>query len=106
VGFADVAGKFVPHFWKDVVELYFIRKPRPARIVLGNIFENVDHMMYGYGRMPIFAGGVVTGWRLVNPEAVQDPVTFVPLDEQARAELRTILGLPASAPLASWLDIG
>ena len=106
VGFADDAGKFVPHFWKDVVELYFIRRPRPDAIVLRNVFENVDHMMYGYGRTPTFDQGTVTGWRLVDPAAVQDPVTFVPLDDAARTELRTLLGLPADAPLAAWLDIG
>jgi hypothetical protein len=106
VGFADFHEKFVPHFWKDVVELYFVRRPRPERIVLGNIFENVDHMMYGYGRAPIFDGGTVTGWRLVDPALVQDPVTFVPLDEPARAELRTILDLPVDSPIDSWLDVG
>lgn len=106
VGFADFTEKFVPHFWKDVVELYFIRRPRPERIELGNIFENVDHMMYGYGRAAIFEGGTITGWRLVDPAAVQDPVTFVPLDDAARAELRTLLGLPADAPLEAWLDVG
>ena len=103
---ADFHEKFVPHFWKDVVELYFVRRPRPERIVLGNIFENVDHMMYGYGRAPIFDGGTVTGWRLVDPALVQDPVTFVPLDEPARAELRTILDLPVDSPIDSWLDVG
>lgn len=106
VGFADVRGKFVPHFWKDVVELYFIRRPRPAEVVLRNIFENVDHMMYGYGRAPIFEGGTVMGWRLVDPAAVQDPVTFVPLDAAGRDALRAILGLPAGTVIAGWLDIG
>ncbi len=106
VGFADVRGKFVPHFWKDVVELYFIRRPRPQQIVLRNIFENVDHMMYGYGRVPVVEGATVKGWRLVDPAAVQDPVTFVPLDDDAVAELRGILGLPADAPLPRWLDVG
>jgi hypothetical protein len=106
VGFADVRGKFVPHFWKDVVELCFIRRPRPAEVVLRTIFENVDHMMYGYGRTPIFAGTKVTGWRLVDPAAVQDPVTFVPLDAAARDELRDILTLPAGTVLPGWLDIG
>ncbi|MFN9369745.1 MAG: hypothetical protein ACK6CT_13440 [Planctomycetia bacterium] len=105
-GFADARGAFVPHFWKDVVELYFIRRPRPAALVLQNVFENVDHMMYGYGRAPIFEGTKVTGWRLIDPAAVQDPVTFVPLDAAARDELRAILGLPATAPLPGWLDIG
>ena len=27
-------------------------------------------------------------------------------DDAARTELRTLLGLPADAPLAAWLDIG
>jgi hypothetical protein len=106
VGFADVRGKFVPHFWKDVIELYFIRRPRPQQVVLRNIFENVDHMMYGYGRVPVVEAATVKGWRLVDPAAVQDPVTFVPLDDDAVAELRGILGLPADAPLPHWLDIG
>ena len=106
VGFADVAGKFVPHFWKDVIELYFIRRPLPREVVLRNIFENVDRMMYGYGRAPILDGPTLRGWRLVDPAAVQDPVTFVPLDAAAAAELRGILGLPAEAPLAAWLDVG
>jgi hypothetical protein len=106
VGFADVTEKFVPHFWRDVIELYVVRRPRPDTVVLKDIFENVDHMMYGYGRAPIFDKGAVTGWRLVDPTLVQDPVTFVPLDEQGRAELRAILRLPADAPLDSWLDVG
>ena len=105
-GFADFHEKFVPHFWKDVVELYFIRRPRPERIVLRNIFENVDHMMYGYGRAPIMEGTTVKGWRLVDPALVQDPVTFVPLDERGRAELRAILRLPDDEPLEPWLDVG
>ena len=75
-------------------------------MVLRTIFENVDHMMYGYGRTPIFAGTKVTGWRLVDPAAVQDPVTFVPLDAAARDELRDILTLPAGTVLPGWLDIG
>ncbi len=105
-GLADAGEKFVPHFWKDVIELYYVRRPRPAAVVLRNFFENVDNMMYGYGRAPIMEGTLVTGWRLVEPALVQDPVVFVPLDEAAIAELRTILGLDADAPLPRWLDIG
>jgi hypothetical protein len=63
-------------------------------------------MMYSHGRAPILDGTAITGWRLVDPNAVQDPVTFVPLDDQGRAELRAILGLPADAPIDSWLDVG
>ncbi len=106
VGFVDVSATFVPHFWKDVIELYFIRRPRPKQVTLRNFFENVDHMMYGYGRAPIVEGTEVKGWRMIDPALVQDPVTFVPLDREALAALRAILGLPAEAPLPGWLDIG
>ena len=63
-------------------------------------------MMYGYGRAPIVAEGKVTGHRLVNPDLVQDPVVFVSLDDDELAELRTILALPADAPLPRLFDIG
>lgn len=106
VGHADDGGKFVPHFWRVAIELYFIRRPRPAAVTLRNFFENVDTMMYGYGRAPIVNGSKVEGWRLVNPDLVQDPVVIVPLDEADLADLRRILGLPADATLPRWLEIG
>ena len=106
VGHADVGAKFVPHFWKDVIELYFVRRPRPRQVTLRDFFEKIDNMMYGYGRAPIVEGTKVTGWRLVDAELVQDPVVFVPLAPAEVAELRGILGLPADAPLARWLDAG
>lgn len=105
-GIADVGEKFVPHFWRDVIELYFVRRPRPDAIVLRNFFENVDNMMYGYGRAPIMEGTTITGWRLVEPALVQDPVVFVSLDDAELADLRAILGLKTDAPLSRWLDIG
>jgi hypothetical protein len=106
VGHADVGEKFVPHFWRDVIELYFIRKPLPEAVTLGDFFEKVDNMMYGYGRTPIVEDGRVSGYRLVDPELVQDPVVFVPLDDDDLATLRRILRLPAAAPLPCWLDAG
>ena len=105
-GHADVGEKFVPHFWRDVIELYFVRRPHPQAVTLRNFFDSVDNMMYGYGRAPVIEGTSVSGWRLVDPELVQDPVVFVPLDEADVARLRTIRGLDADAPLARWLDIG
>jgi hypothetical protein len=106
VGHADVGEKFVPHFWRDVIELYFIRKPLPEAVTLGDFFEKVDNMMYGYGRAPIVEDGRVSGYRLVDPELVQDPVVFVPLGDDDLASLRRILRLPADAPLPRWLDAG
>lgn len=105
-GRADVGAKFVPHFWKDVIELFFVRQPRPDAVPLAGFFDAVDGMMYGYGRAPVFVGGRISGWRLVEPDLVQDPVVFVPLDANDLATLRGILGLPADAPLPRWLDVG
>ena len=72
----------------------------------GDFFEKVDNMMYGYGRAPIVEGGRVSGYRLLDPEMVQDPVVFVPLDEADLAKLREILRLSPDAPLPRWLDVG
>lgn len=105
-GLADFGAQFVPHFWKDVVELYFVRRPRPKAVVLRHFFENVDNMMYGYGRVPIMQGTTITGWNLVEPALVQDPVVFVPLEDDDVTALRAILGLDAAAPLPRWLDVG
>jgi hypothetical protein len=106
VGHADVGEKFVPHFWKDVIELFYVRRPRPEAVTLGDFFEKVDNMMYGYGRAPTVGRDGSVSYRLVDPTQCQDPVVLVPLDETEVAELRTILRLPADAPLPGWLDIG
>lgn len=105
-GRADVGAAFVPHFWRDVIELYYVRQPHPDAVTLAGFFDAVDGMMYGYGRAPIFTDGRITGWRLVEPDLVQDPVVFVPLADDDLAALRAILDLPADAPLPRWLDIG
>jgi len=106
VGRADVAATFVPHFWKDVIELYYVRRPWPEAVTLGDFFENVDNMMYGYGRVPRVEDGRVVGYRTVDPDAIQDPVVFVSLTDAELAELRQLLDLPADAPLPRLLDIG
>ena len=106
VGHADFGEKFVPHFWRDVIELFYVRRPRPARITLRDFFEKVDNMMYGYGRAPQVDGNGAVTYRLVDPKLCQDPVVFVPLDDQDLAKLRAILGLSADTPLPRLLDIG
>lgn len=106
VGHADFGEKFVPHFWKDVIELFYVRQPRPQQITLRDFFEKVDNMMYGYGRTPIVDRDGAVSYRLVDPKLCQDPVVFVPLDEKDLALLREILALPADAPLPRLLDIG
>ena len=45
-------------------------------------------------------------YKLVNPELCQDPVVFVPLNEDDRSQLKNILGLPANEPLIGIFDIG
>lgn len=106
VGHADVGLKFVPHFWRNVIELFYIRKPRPEAITLGDFLEKVDNMMYGYGRRPIIQGSRVVGYQLLDPKMVQDPVVFVPLNETEQATLRTLLGIGETTPCDSFLDIG
>ncbi|MFM8435458.1 MAG: hypothetical protein ACKOBP_09005 [Planctomycetia bacterium] len=106
VGHADFGEKFVPHFWRDVIELFYIRRPRPRQVTLRDFFEKVDNMMYGYGRATAVARDGTVTYRLVDPALCQDPVVFVPLDDSDLASLRKILGLPADAPLPRILDIG
>lgn len=105
-GHVDVGEKFVTHFWEVVIELYFIRTPRPRAITLGDFLGPIDNAMYGFGRTPIVEGGRVTGYRLVDARLVQDPVCFVPLDERDVEHLRRILGLPDAATLLPILDAG
>lgn len=106
VGHADFGEKFVPHFWKDVIELFYVRRPRPEQVTLRDFFDKVDNMMYGYGRAPIVDRDGTVTYRLVDPKLCQDPVVFVPLDDKDLTLLREILGLPADAPLPRILDIG
>jgi hypothetical protein len=106
VGHADFGEKFVPHFWKDVIELFYVRQPRPQQITLRDFFEKVDNMMYGYGRATSVDRDGAVSYRLVDPKLCQDPVVFVPLDDKDLAALREILALPTDAPLPRLLDIG
>jgi len=106
VGHADVGLKFVPHFWRNVIELFYIRTPRPAAITLGDFLEKVDNMMYGYGRRPIIQGSKVVSYQLLDPTMVQDPVVFVPLDETDQATLKALLGMRKTADCDPFLDIG
>ena len=106
VGHADVGKKFVPHFWRDVIELFYIRQPHPTAITLGDFFEKVDNMMFGYGRSPIIQGSHVIGYRLTNPEMIQDPVVFVPLNDTDIKALREALDLKKEDTCDLFLDIG
>jgi len=106
VGHADFGEKFVPHFWKDVIELFYVRRPRPEAITLRDFFEKVDNMMYGYGRAATVQNDGTVTYRLVDPALCQDPVVFAPLSADDLATLRTILGLPDDAPLPRVLDVG
>ena len=106
VGHADVGETFVPHFWKDVIELFYVRRPRPEAVTLGDFFGKVDNMMYGYGRAPTVGRDGSVSYRLVDPTQCQDPVVLVPLSAAELDELRAILRLPAAATLPGWLDVG
>jgi len=106
VGHADFGEKFVPHFWKDVIELFYVRRPRPDVIRLRDFFEKVDSMMYGYGRAAHVGIDGTVSYTLVDQSLCQDPVVFVPLDDEDLARLRRILGLADDTPLPRMLDIG
>ena len=106
VGHADVGTKFVPHFWAEVIELLYVRTPRPKTVTLGDFLGRVDNAMYGYGRQPVFTFGKLSGYRLTDPEMVQDPVIFVPLSDEDRADLAKVLGLEDPAVLGLVLDVG
>jgi len=106
LGHANVAAKFVPHFWKEVIELLYIRRPRPEAITLGELFGRIDNAMYGYGRRPEFVRGRIVGYRVVDPELVQDPVIFVPLSAEEAGELGRRLGADSKEKPPRLLDIG
>lgn len=106
VGHADVSVKFVPHFWAEVIELLYVRTPRPKTVTLGDFLGRVDNAMYGYGRQPVFTFGKLSGYRLTDPEMVQDPVIFVPLSDEDRAALAKVLGLEDPGTLGLVVDVG
>jgi hypothetical protein len=104
--FAKGGELFVPRFWEAVVQLYYVNQPRPRQLTLGDFFDRIDNYMYGYGRLPRVEGRHVAAYRVVNPSDIQDPVVFVPLTLQDKAELRSRLNLGPPEPLPSLLDIG
>jgi hypothetical protein len=106
VGHADVGAKFVPHFWAEVIELLYIRTPRPKAITLADFLGRVDNAMYGYGRQPVFSFGKIAGYRLIDPEMVQDPVIFVPLGDEDRQVLQKVLGPENPVVVRGVVDIG
>ena len=105
-GFVNVGEKFVTHYWESVIELYFVRKPHPAAVTLGDFLGHVDNFMYGYGRAPVFEGTRIVAYRLVNPDLVQDPVCFLPLSADEVERLRSILGLAGQDDLLPLIDAG
>lgn len=105
-GLVDVGERFVTHYWDSVIELYYVRKPHPPAITLGDFQGHVDNFMYGYGRAPMFEGAKVVGYRLVDPRLVQDPVCFVPLSDDEVGRLRLILGMGPDEDLLPLLDAG
>jgi len=105
-GFVNIGEKFVTHYWESVIELYFVRKPHPAAVTLGDFQGNVDNFMYGYGRAPVFEGSRIVSYRLVDPDLVQDPVCFLPLSADEVERLRSILGLAEQDDLLPLIDAG
>lgn len=105
-GLVDVGEKFVTRFWDSVIELYYVRKPRPAAVTIADFQGPVDNFMYGNGRAPIFDGTRVAGYRLVDPAQVQDPVCFLPLTPDDVRAVRRSLGMAEDAPVLPIIDAG
>lgn len=105
-GLVNIGEKFVTHYWESVIELYFVRKPHPAAVTLGDFQGHVDNFMYGYGRAPVFEGTRIVSHRLVDPDLVQDPVCFLPLTADEVERLRSILGLAGQDDLLPLIDAG
>jgi len=105
-GLVDIGEKFVTRFWDSVIELYYVRKPRPAAVTIADFQGPIDNFMYGNGRAPIFDGTRVAGYRLVDPSQVQDPVCFLPLTPDQERTLRRLLGMAEDAPVLPILDAG
>ena len=105
-GLVDVGEKFVTRFWDSVIELYYVRKPRPAAVTIADFQGPIDNFMYGNGRVPIFDGPRIAGYRLVDPAQVQDPVCFLPLTPDRVQALRRLLGVAEDAPLLPIVDAG
>lgn len=105
-GLVDIGEKFVTHYWDSVIELYFVRKPHPTAVTIGDFQGHIDNFMYGHGRVPVFEGSRIVDYRLVDPRLVQDPVCFVPLSPEDVARLREIFGMPDTADPLPLLDAG
>ncbi|HEX3871143.1 MAG TPA: hypothetical protein VHV77_11935 [Pirellulales bacterium] len=106
VGYHRSGELFVPRFWEALIQLYYVNKPLPAQVTLGDFFGRIDHYMYGFGRVPIFEGTRIIDHKLVDPAQTQDPVFFVPLKKTEVDELRSRLGLPPEATISPLMDIG
>jgi hypothetical protein len=97
-------------FWHEIAAFHVdekvYRNRTLERITFGNLLNEVDRRMFGRGRSPIIAGKKVIGWRIVQPDAVQDPAFFIPLKQEDLDELRQLLGLPEHVELPRLLEIG
>lgn len=105
-GLVDIGEKFVTRFWDSVIELYYVRKPRPAAVTIADFQGPIDNFMYGNGRAPIFDGTRVAGYRLVDPAQVQDPVCFLPLTTEQVRTLRRLFGMDGDAPVLPIVEAG
>jgi hypothetical protein len=96
-------------FWRAIAE-YHIRTGGAAgspALDVGAILGFVDRNLYGYGRQPTFdAQNHVVGWKVIDPDRLQDPTVIVPLHDADRATLRQILRLPPQSNLPPFMEVG
>ena len=96
-------------FWQAITE-YHIRTGETAGgsvLDLGAILGFVDRNLYGYGRQPTFdAQNRVIGWKVIDPDRLQDPTVIIPLRDADMGAIRQILQLPPQSNLPPFIEIG
>jgi hypothetical protein len=95
-------------FWEALGE-YRVRVSEVAKpaLDLGTVLDFVDRNLYSFGRQPTFdAQNRVIGWKVVDPDRLQDPTVMVPLQDTDMEELRQILQLTPDRSMPSLVEIG
>lgn len=97
-------------FWSALSEYYVLAKSSATAqpvVDLGTILGYVDNKLYSYGRQPIFdAQNHLTGWKVTEPDRLQNPTVLVPLQDSEVEELREILRLRKDDDVPAFVQIG
>ncbi len=101
-------------FWDSLAEVAIRRgldgpkkdRNKKTPLMLGDILGAVDRHMYGQGRTPIWSkNSDILGFKVIDPERVQDPIIWIPLTDKDIQELHDELKIPKD-DLLPFLQIG